>query len=109
MERLLIDNVRPFDSRRGMLGAPSRIVIDDGRIAEVTSEPRKVDTARRIDGGGRVALPGLIDAHVHVTATMHDLMGQALKPPSLVVAESSRILRDMLQRGFTTVRDAAGA
>lgn len=109
MERLLIDNVRPFDSRRGALGAPSRIVIDDGRIAEVTSEPRKVDTARRIDGGGRVALPGLIDAHVHVTATMHDLMGQALKPPSLVVAESSRILRDMLQRGFTTVRDAAGA
>lgn len=109
MERLLIDNVRPFDSRRGALGAPSRIVIDDGRIAEVTSEPRKVDTARRIDGGGRVALPGLIDAHVHVTAYMHDLMGQALKPPSLVVAESSRILRDMLQRGFTTVRDAAGA
>lgn len=109
MERLLIDNVRPFDSRRGALGAPSRIVIDDGRIAEVTSEPRKVDAARRIDGGGRVALPGLIDAHVHVTATMHDLMGQALKPPSLVVAESSRILRDMLQRGFTTVRDAAGA
>ncbi len=109
MERLLIDNVRPFDSRRGVLGAPSRIVIDDGRIAEVTSEPRKVDAARRIDGGGRVALPGLIDAHVHVTATMHDLMGQALKPPSLVVAESSRILRDMLQRGFTTVRDAAGA
>lgn len=109
MERLLIDNVQPFDSRRGALGAPSRIVIDDGRIAEVTSEPRKVDAARRIDGGGRVALPGLIDAHVHVTATMHDLMGQALKPPSLVVAESSRILRDMLQRGFTTVRDAAGA
>jgi len=109
MERLLIDNVRPFDSRRGVLGAPSRIVIDDGRIAEVTPEPRKVDAARRIDGGGRVALPGLIDAHVHVTAYMHDLMGQALKPPSLVVAESSRILRDMLQRGFTTVRDAAGA
>ncbi len=109
MERLLIDNVRPFDSRRGVLGAPSRIVIDDGRIAEVTSEPRKVDAARRIDGGGRVALPGLIDAHVHVTAYMHDLMGQALKPPSLVVAESSRILRDMLHRGFTTVRDAAGA
>jgi len=109
MERLLIDNVRPFDSRRGVLGASSRIVIEDGRIAEVTAEPRRVDAARRIDGGGRVALPGLIDAHVHVTAYMHDLMGQALKPPSLVAAESSRILRDMLRRGFTTVRDAAGA
>lgn len=109
MERLLIDNVRPFDSRRGVLRAPSRIMIEDGRIAEVTPEPRQVDGARRIDGGGRVALPGLIDAHVHVTATMHDLMGLALRPPSLIVAESSRILRAMLHRGFTTVRDAAGA
>jgi imidazolonepropionase-like amidohydrolase len=109
MQRLLIDNVRPFDSRRGKLAPPSRIVIEGGRIAEVTAEPRQVDAARRIDGGGRVALPGLIDAHVHVTAYMHDLMGQALKPPSLIVAESSRILRDMLLRGFTTVRDAAGA
>jgi len=109
MGRLLIDNVRPFDSRRGTVGLPSRIVVEGARIAEVTTEPRQVDGARRIDGGGRVALPGLIDAHVHVTAYMHDLMGQALKPPSLIVAESSRILRDMLRRGFTTVRDAAGA
>lgn len=109
MTRLLIDNVRPFDSRRGVVGPPSRIVIEGARIAEVTAEPRQVDGARRIDGGGRVALPGLIDAHVHVTAFMHDLMGQALKPPSLITAESSRILRGMLMRGFTTVRDAAGA
>jgi imidazolonepropionase-like amidohydrolase len=101
--------VRPFDSRRGVVGPPSRIVIEGARIVEVTPEPRQVVDAKRIDGGGRVALPGLIDAHVHVTAYMHDLMGQALKPPSLITAESSRILRGMLMRGFTTVRDAAGA
>jgi imidazolonepropionase-like amidohydrolase len=46
---------------------------------------------------------------VHVAASSHDLIGLALKPPSLMVAEASRILRDMLWRGFTTVRDAAGA
>jgi imidazolonepropionase-like amidohydrolase len=51
----------------------------------------------------------LIDAHVHVTAGSHDLGRWALQPPSLVTAESSRILREMLLRGFTTVRDAAGA
>lgn len=109
MSRLLIDNVRPFDSRRGVLGPASRIVIEDGRIAEVTAEPRTVDGAARIDGGGRVALPGLIDAHVHVVASSHDLVGLASQAPSLLVAESSRILREMLLRGFTTVRDAAGA
>lgn len=109
MKRLLIDQVRPFDSRRGTVGPLSRIVIEDGRVAEVTAEPRQVSDAQRIDGGGRVALPGLIDAHVHVVASSHDLTGLALKPPSLLAAESSRILRDMLMRGFTTVRDAAGA
>lgn len=109
MGRLLIDNVRPFDSRRGTLGPASRIVVIDGRIAEVITEPRTVADARRIDGGGRVALPGLIDAHVHVTATSHDLVSLALRAPSLITAESSVILREMLLRGFTTVRDAAGA
>jgi imidazolonepropionase-like amidohydrolase len=109
MTRLLIDNVRPFDSRRGRLGPASRIVVESGRIREVTAEPRQVDDAQRIDAGGRVAVPGLIDAHVHVTAASHDLVGQALKPPSLITAEAGRILRDMLMRGFTTVRDAAGA
>ena len=67
------------------------------------------DAARVIDAGGRVVLPGLIDAHVHVVAASHDLAGLALQPPSLVTAQSSQILRGMLQRGFTTVRDAAGA
>jgi imidazolonepropionase-like amidohydrolase len=51
----------------------------------------------------------LIDAHVHVVASSHDLSALALRPASLVTAESSAILRGMLQRGFTTVRDAAGA
>jgi imidazolonepropionase-like amidohydrolase len=109
MNRLLIDNVRPFDSRRGTVGPASRIVVEGGHIAEVTAEPRTVADTQRIDGGGRVALPGLIDAHVHVVASSHDLVSLALKAPSLVVAESSAILRDMLMRGFTTVRDAAGA
>jgi imidazolonepropionase-like amidohydrolase len=108
-QRLVVDNVRPFDSRRGRLGPPSRVIVEHGRIVEVTAEPRQVADAQRIDGGGRVALPGLIDAHVHVTAGSHDLSRWALQPPSMVTAEASRILHDMLQRGFTTVRDAAGA
>lgn len=109
MRRLVIDNVRPFDSRRGRLGPMSRVIIEDGRIADVTAEPRQVADAELVDGGGRVALPGLIDAHVHVTAGSHDLSRWALQPPSLATAEASRILHGMLQRGFTTVRDAAGA
>ena len=33
----------------------------------------------------------------------------ALTPPSLITAQSKEILEGMLSRGFTSVRDAAGA
>lgn len=110
MTRQLILNARPFDSLHGRIGPLSQIVIEGERIAAVSAQPLAVDdVARTIDAGGRVVLPGLIDAHVHVVAASHDLVGLALQPPSLVAAESSRIMQGMLHRGFTTVRDAAGA
>jgi len=107
--RQVVINARPFDSAAGVVGPLSRIVIDGRRIMAVTAEPVQVDDALVIDAGGRVVLPGLIDAHVHVTATSHDLTNLGLQPPSLTTAESSVVMRDMLHRGFTTVRDAAGA
>ena len=109
MARLAIVNARAFDSARGVLRDHATIVIEGERIAAVTSEPIRVDDAQTIDAAGRVVLPGLIDAHVHVVAASHDLVALAQQPPSLVGAHSSAIMRGMLERGFTTVRDAAGA
>ncbi|MBL8349560.1 MAG: amidohydrolase family protein [Burkholderiaceae bacterium] len=109
MHRRLIRNARPFDSACGRIGPLSQIIVEDGRIAAVAAEPMQVDDASVIDAGGRVVLPGLIDAHVHVTAASHDLTANGLMAPSLVTAQASAILKGMLQRGFTTVRDAAGA
>ncbi len=107
--RTLITNCRPFDSARGTLGPLSTLVIEGERIVENVAEPRQAEGATVIDAGGRVALPGLIDAHVHVTAVSHDAWRMAATPASLITAQSRPILEGMLQRGFTTVRDAAGA
>jgi imidazolonepropionase-like amidohydrolase len=54
-------------------------------------------------------MPGLIDCHVHVIATSANLGANALLPDSLVAAKSAGIMRGMLMRGFTTVRDMGGA
>jgi len=109
-QRQLVRNATVFDSDRGLLRPHCQIVIEGERIVAVSDEPIQVDdVAHIVDAGGRVVLPGLIDAHVHVVAASHDLVGLALLPASLVSAQSSRILRDMLHRGFTSVRDAAGA
>jgi len=54
-------------------------------------------------------MPGLIDAHVHAVITSMDLAAMERKPVTLVAHEARRVLEGMLQRGFTTVRDAGGA
>lgn len=108
-QRQVIVNARVFDSAGGVLQAPGTLVIEGDRIAAVTQGSLQVDDAQVIDAGGRAVLPGLIDAHVHVVAASHDLISLAQQPASLVGAQSSHIMRDMLMRGFTTVRDAAGA
>jgi imidazolonepropionase-like amidohydrolase len=107
--RQAIVNARLFDSASGTLRPHATIVVEGGRIATVTQEPMRVDDADLIDAGGRVVLPGLIDAHVHVVAASADLVGLALQPSSLVGAQAGHIMRGMLHRGFTSVRDAAGA
>jgi imidazolonepropionase-like amidohydrolase len=108
--RQVITHATLFDAEAGVLRPHTTVVIEGQRIAAVTQEPVAVDdAARTLDAGGRVLLPGLIDCHVHVMAASHDLMGLALQPASLVGAQASHILRGMLHRGFTTVRDAAGA
>lgn len=109
MRRIAIRRARLFDSPRARFLPESTVVVEDDRIVAVTQEPIAVDDAEVIDAGGRALLPGLIDAHVHVVAASHDLVGLALQPPSLLAAEAGRIMREMLHRGFTTVRDAAGA
>ena len=108
-QRQVLRDVRVFDSVSGRIGAPVQLVVEGERIAGTAALTEAVDDARVIAGGGRVVLPGLIDAHVHVVAASHDLVGLALQPPSLVTAQASAIMRGMLHRGFTTVRDAAGA
>jgi imidazolonepropionase-like amidohydrolase len=108
--RTVITNARLFDSARGTLNDGTTIVVENGRFAHVTREPLAVDDAAiAIDAGGRVVLPGLIDAHAHVVAVSHDLVALALQPPSLITAQAKDMLKGMLDRGFTTVRDAGGA
>ena len=107
--RTAIVNARVFDSVTGLLIEASSVVIEGERLVEVTREPRTFADTQVIDAAGRVVLPGLIDAHVHVTAVSHDALRMAMQPPSLITAQSKGVLEGMLMRGFTSVRDACGA
>ena len=88
---------------------PVEILIEDGTVRELSDGPIHAPGTDVVDGGGRVVMPGLIDAHVHVVASTPDLALNALLPNSLVAARAAGIMRGMLHRGFTTVRDVGGA
>ncbi|WP_020658224.1 metal-dependent hydrolase family protein [Amycolatopsis benzoatilytica] len=81
----------------------------DGRIAEVGPALSAPADTRIVELAGATVLPGLIDAHVHVTAATADLGALPSWSPSYATAHAARIMGQMLDRGFTTVRDASGA
>jgi imidazolonepropionase-like amidohydrolase len=85
------------------------VLVADGRVREVSEGVIASPSARIIDLAGKSLMPGLIDCHVHVTAAMTNLGQNAMLPDSYLAHRTAQIMTGMLMRGFTTVRDVAGA
>jgi imidazolonepropionase-like amidohydrolase len=106
---LVLRSARVLDVGAGTYLEDQDVLVVDGRIAEIGRALSAADDAQVVDLAGATVLPGLVDAHVHVTAATADLAAMESWSPSYVTAHAAGILRGMLERGFTTVRDAAGA
>ena len=103
----LFTNARIVDGTAPEAAAPVSVLVEGERIVDVG--PRVTSAgAESIDLRGHVLMPGLIDCHVHVIAVTADLARNAQLPDSYVAAKSMLVMRDMLMRGFTTVRDVGG-
>jgi imidazolonepropionase-like amidohydrolase len=100
---------RLLDPNRDELLDGFEVLVENDRIKEISDRPIASAGAMRIELAGRTLMPGLIDCHVHVVAALVDLAANATAPSSLATARAARILRELLMRGFTTVRDAGGA
>lgn len=109
MALTLIKNGHLVDGTSDDPKGPIHVLIENDRIREVSDQPIESASARQIDLSGRTLMPGLIDCHVHVIATIVNLGANAELPNSLVAARSAQIMNGMLMRGFTTVRDLGGA
>jgi imidazolonepropionase-like amidohydrolase len=84
------------------------VLVRDGRIAALSTRPIAAGEARVIDVAGRTLMPGLIDAHAHIT-------GLSLTPKNIanpaedIAIASANYLRNCLMDGYTTIREAGGA
>src|SRR5215471_18816819 len=105
---MLLENARILDVKEGTW-REGHVLIEAGRIKEVSSSPIKTAGARRIDLGGLTLMPGLCDAHVHVTAATASFPELMRWSPMYVAARAIDTMQAMLMRGFTTVRDCGGA
>lgn len=85
------------------------VLVTDGVVREVSDAPIRSADAQRVDLKGRTLMPGLIDAHAHITAVEVNFGLMADMPLTLLAAKSSVMSRAMVMRGFTTIRDAGGA
>ena len=108
MNFILLKNSHIVDGTSADTSDLVDVIIENDRIKEVGPNLTSA-AAEVIDLAGRTVMPGLIDCHVHVTAALANLGANACLPDSLVTARSLVIMRDMLRRGFTTVRDVGGA
>lgn len=109
MSTILFQNADILDGRSDEALAGHHVLVENGEIREVSDKPIQSSSAVVIDLAGKTLMPGLIDCHVHVIATTTNLAVNAELPNTLVALRSAKIMRDMLMRGFTTVRDLGGA
>jgi len=65
---LLVRNIRILDGSGAVADGVSDVLVSNSRIQRIAPAGRLKlpDGARQIDGEGRFALPGLIDAHAHL-------------------------------------------
>lgn len=109
MPPILFRKADVLDVRAGVLREGHDVLVEGDRIREISDRPLRSASARVIDAAGRTLMPGLIDCHAHVTFSETNLGLLADLPQATLAYRALPILRDMLARGFTTVRDAGGA
>jgi len=109
MSTILIQNSNLLDVEKAEIIEGVNVLIEENKISELSDKEIKSSTATKIDARGKTLMPGLIDAHVHITATSVDLGRISNYPHSLTALRAGKLAEAMLMRGFTTIRDCTGA
>jgi imidazolonepropionase-like amidohydrolase len=107
---MVLTNARVIDGTGGAPLERASVRIEDGRIVEVS--PTGVDGG--LDLGGRTVMPGLIDAHAHLSSDVSrspgfgpppPLKGELPRPRELGYFVLAKTARTLLAAGITSVRD----
>jgi imidazolonepropionase-like amidohydrolase len=112
-KKYLLINATIIDPLDGSVLTNSDVLLTGGLIASVTSSSKRVSCSdiTTVDLHGKYLCPGLIDCHVHIATPP----GESGLAATMAVDATTSLLRQpwllkqMLHRGFTTIRDCGGA
>ncbi|MGI9874705.1 amidohydrolase family protein [Vibrio chagasii] len=102
----LITNANVFNGVDNNLIENVSILIEDNLITQI-GEVDATLADQIIDAQGGTVMPGLIDAHVHITLSAPFNVIDTMTREEVAI-RSAKISEEMLMRGFTTIRDVAG-
>jgi imidazolonepropionase-like amidohydrolase len=111
MARILFTNVKVLDGS-GAEPFPAKVLVEGNRIKSVTpvSEVLSAEGADLVDGGGATLMPGLVEAHSHISfANTADLQSLGDIPPEEHTLLAAKHAKLMLDHGFTSINSAAAA
>jgi imidazolonepropionase-like amidohydrolase len=105
--RVVVHAGHALDVKTGKLLSDQTFIIEDGRIVSAgpSAETKTPADALRIELPNATVLPGLIDAHTHLTYEPqfgYEELGVSVLRSALTGAKNARVT---LQAGFTTVRN----
>jgi imidazolonepropionase-like amidohydrolase len=107
---MVLTNARVIDGTGGAPLERASTRVEDGRIVEVS--PTDLDGG--LDLGGRTVMPGLIDAHAHLSSDISrspgfgpppPLKGELPRPRELGYFVLAKTARTLLAAGITSIRD----
>jgi imidazolonepropionase-like amidohydrolase len=111
MTRLLFTDVTVLDGS-GADPFAGQVLVDGNRIVAVarSGESLPAEGAERVDGGGATLMPGLVEAHGHISfANTADLESLGNIPPEEHTLLAAKHAKLMLDQGFTSINSAAAA
>lgn len=102
-QAILIKEVSIFNGKDKEISAPQDVLLEQGIIKKIGSNLKVADerTYKIIDGSNKTLMPGLVDAHVHIS-------GSGAVPWKNIAANEAYNLSAYLYSGITTVYDLGG-
>lgn len=104
---VLIRNVRVWDGKASTPTAPQDILISGNLIDTIGPNLTRAGAGDVVDAAGRIAIPGIIEAHTHIMLPISPRDAREADP-GYVAVRAAQEAHDILLRGWTTIRDMGG-